>query len=445
MIRWEKVRAVAGFEFLSTVKRPGWLIATFGLPLILAFWGLIAAIPILAVQMKEKEIRVVGVVDRPGVLQLLGDTRAPLPELPAEARAALEKTGYASVVMDSIAQGNTVFRPFGSEEEALAELVAGRLAGYYVLPPEFLATGLVRTYRREAGPLSGEGMRGQFGEVVRKRLLEGRLPADLAARVRQPIVDSEGFNVQADGTITPRSVQTEAARIIVPMAFAILLFGALMGTAGYLLQAVAIEKENRVVEVLLSSASPDEILTGKLFGLGAAGLLQIGVWLAMMSAGAVGFAGMLVAFGVAIPWLSVALAIPFFVAAYLFTGSLMLGLSSLGGTMREAQQWSAVLTIPTIVPLMMFGAIIDTPNGLIATILTFIPFTAPLTVLMRAALEPSGLPAWQIALSFLVMVVSTLIALKIGARLFRVGLLLTGSRPSLAQLWRQARPARGKA
>ena len=197
--------------------------------------------------------------------------------------------------------------------------------------------------------------------------------------------------------------------------------------------------------VLLSSAWPDEILGGKLLGLGAAGLLQIGAWVAMLSAGAVGFAGLLVAFGISIPWLSLALAIPFFLAAYMFTGSLMLGLSSLGGTMREAQQWSAVLTIPTVVPLMMFGVILAEPNGLVPTILTFIPFTAPLTVLMRAAVEPAGFPWWQIALSFVVMVASTILALKISARLFRVGLLLTGSRPTLAQLWRQARLARGKA
>jgi ABC-2 type transport system permease protein len=129
----------------------------------------------------------------------------------------------------------------------------------------------------------------------------------------------------------------------------------------------------------------------------------------------------------------------------MFTGSLMLGLSSLGGTMREAQQWSVALTLPTVAPLMMFGVILAEPNGVVPTILTFIPFTAPLTVLMRAAVEPDGFPWWQIALSFLVMVLSTVIALKIGARLFRVGLLLTGTRPSLRQILRQARLARGKA
>ncbi|MCU0232188.1 MAG: ABC transporter permease [Acidobacteria bacterium] len=445
MIRWEKVRAVAGFEFLSTVKRPGWLIATFGMPLILGFWGLIGVIPGFFIHQKESEIRVFGVVDKPGVMRLSGDTRAPLPELPAEAREALKKAGQASAAVEAVLKGNAIFRPVGNEDEARQDLTGERLAGYFVLPEDYLASGRVESYMLKSGPFGrGETSR-QFGELIKERLLEGRVPPEFAARVRQPVADARNYNVELDGAVTPRDAKTEIARLLVPVAFAVLLFSALMGTAGYLLQAVAVEKENRVVEVLLSSASPDEILGGKLLGLGAAGLLQIGAWVAMLAAGAVGFAGLLVAFGISIPWLSLALAIPFFLAAYMFTGSLMLGLSSLGGTMREAQQWSAALTIPTVVPLMMFGVILAEPNGLVPTILTFIPFTAPLTVLMRAALEPAGFPWWQIALSFAVMVVSTVLALKLGARLFRVGLLLTGSRPSLAQLWRQARLARGKA
>ena len=445
MIRGSKVRAVAGFEFLSTVKRPGWLFATFGMPLILGFWGLIGVIPGFFIHMKENETRIYGVVDKPGVMRLSGDTSAPLPELPAEAREALEKVGQANAAVDSIAKGNAVFRPVGSEEEARRDLLAGSLAGYYVLPADYLASGRVNSYIRESGPFGGGGAGRQFSELIKERLIEGRVPAEYAARVREPVTESESFNIGADGEITPRSVKTEIARIMVPLAFAILLFSALMGTAGYLLQAVAVEKENRVVEVLLSSASPDEILSGKLLGLGAAGLLQISAWVAMLSAAGLGFAGMLVAFGITIPWLAVGLALPFFLAAYMFTGSLMLGLSSLGGTMREAQQWSVALTIPTVIPLMMFGVILAEPNGVVPTILTFIPFTAPLTVLMRAAVEPAGFPWWQIALSFLVMVVSTIVALKIGARLFRVGLLLTGTRPSLRQILRQARLARGKA
>ena len=86
----------------------------------------------------------------------------------------------------------------------------------------------------------------------------------------------------------------------------------------------------------------------------------------------------------------------------------------------------------------LFGALLADPAGIVATVMTFIPFTAPLTVLMRAAVDPAGLPWWQILLSFAVMVASTFVALKIGARLFRVGLLLTGTRPSLRQIVRQA-------
>lgn len=445
MIRARKARAVGGFEFFSTVKRPGWLFATFGMPLMLGFWGLIGLIPGFFIAMKENETRIYGVVDKPGVMRLSGDVAAPLPELPEEAKAALERLGQSSAADEAIAKGNAVFRPFASEEQAHRELLEDTLAGYYVLEEDYFESGKVKGYIREGGPFGGGGAGDQFKEMLKERLIEGRVPAEVAARVRTPVASSENFNVSADGEISPRSVKTEIARFVLPLAFSILLFSALMGTAGYLLQAVAIEKENRVVEVLLSSATPDEILAGKLFGLGAAGLLQIAVWIAMIGVFAAGAAGMLVSAGIPIPWLALGLAIPFFLAAYFFTGSLMLGFSSLGATMREAQQWSLVLTLPTVVPLMMTGVLLAEPHGIFARVMSLIPFTAPLTLMMRAALDPAGLPWWEIALALGVMVLSTIIALKVGSRLFRVGMLLTGTRPSLRQILRQAGlvPGRG--
>lgn len=444
MIRSGKAGAVGLFEFLSTVRRPGWLFATFGMPLMLGFWGLIGVIPGFFIHMKENETRIYGVVDKPGVMRLSGDVSAPLPDLPEEARTALDRVGQSAAAADAVAKGNAIFRPVASEEQARRELLEGALAGYYVLPGDYLESGSVSAFIREAGPFSGEGAGRQFEELLKERLIEGRVPAGVAARVRDPVSSSESFNVDRDGKVSPRNAKTEIARIILPLAFSILLFSALMGTAGYLLQAVAIEKENRVVEVLLSSATPDEILVGKLVGLGAAGLLQIAVWLAMIGTLAAGAAGLLVAFGISIPWLAVALAIPFFLAAYFFTGSLMLGISSLGATMREAQQWSLLLTLPTVIPLMMFGLLLADPHGVVARVMTFVPFTAPLTVMIRAAVEPAGLAWWEIALSFAVMLVSTAVALKVGARLFRVGLLLTGTRPSVRQILRQAGLAPGR-
>jgi ABC-2 type transport system permease protein len=212
-----------------------------------------------------------------------------------------------------------------------------------------------------------------------------------------------------------------------------------MMSSGYLLQGTATEKENKVVEVLLASANADEILAGKLVGLGGAGLLQIATWLVMVLVLTVGVAPLLVAAHVSVPWLALAVAVPFFLVAYLFFGSLMLGSGSLGSTMREAQQYAMVFSLMALVPLMLMSLLITDPHGSVARVLTWVPFSAAPLVVLRASLDPGALAWWEIAGAFAVLVLSTWGAIWLGARLFRIGLLAGGTRVKLRDVIRQAR------
>ena len=110
-------------------------------------------------------------------------------------------------------------------------------------------------------------------------------------------------------------------RIAVPLLFTVLFLMSVLMTSGYLMQGTAVEKENKVVEVLLASANPDEILTGKLLGLGGAGLLQITVWLLILLVGGLGIVPLLMSSNIEMPWIALALAIPLFLVAFLFFGS----------------------------------------------------------------------------------------------------------------------------
>ena len=92
-----------------------------------------------------------------------------------------------------------------------------------------------------------------------------------------------------------------------------------------------------------------------------------------------------------------------------------------------------------ILPLMVLVILLEDPNGILGQVMTWIPFTSPLTVIIRLAVDSSGIAWWEVAGSIAMLVASTWLAIRIGARLFRVGFLLTGSRPSLAELWRQAK------
>jgi ABC-2 type transport system permease protein len=221
--------------------------------------------------------------------------------------------------------------------------------------------------------------------------------------------------------------------------FAVLLLISIMSSAGYLIQGTALEKENKVVEVLLSSTNPEEILAGKLLGLGGAGLLQVGVWFSMIGVGGVAFAGALAGMGVEIPFLAIGFGILFFALGYLFTGSLMLSSGSLGSNQRESQQWSMVWAFMTASPMVFMGMFLEDPHNVAALVMTWIPFTAPLTMMLRMALDAGGVAWWEIAGSLVVLLGSTYLAIQLGARLFRVGLLLTGARPKLREILRQAR------
>jgi ABC-2 type transport system permease protein len=441
MIRAAKIRAVATFEFLSTVKRKAYIVTTFGMPLFVAMYGGIVSIPGYFMSQKEAEVKPYGLIDRSGLLRLEEGERIETGELPPEVRAAVEALERSSQQAASFAFGNAVLLAFEDEARASAAVIDGTLRGYYVLPERYLESGEVSYYRRDAGSIQLGDARSALRSLIVERLVDGRLDGQIAERVRRPLVRTETFALTEAGVTEPTSRMQELARLLIPIAFAVLLFTSLMMSAGYLIQAIAIEKENKVVEVLLSSANPDEILFGKLTGLGVAGLLQVLVWYGFLLVSGLLFAGALTSLGVEVPWLTIGMAIALFVVAYLFLGSLMLGTGSLGSTVRESQQLSMVWTLLSVVPMMMLGIFLAEPNGLLAKVFTWIPFTAPLTMILRVSLEPEGVRWWEIAGCFAVMLGSIWIGIRLGARLFRVGLLMTGARPRLREILRQARLA----
>jgi ABC-2 type transport system permease protein len=144
----------------------------------------------------------------------------------------------------------------------------------------------------------------------------------------------------------------------------------------------------------------------------------------------------------ALPWTAIAAAGPLFLLGYLFIGSLMLATGSFGSNARESQQFGMLLALPAMVPVMLMTVLLSDPHGTLARVLSWIPFTAPITIVTRLSIDPGGMPGWQLAGSLAVMLVSIVAAIAIGARLFRVGLLLTGSRPRLGEILRQARVGR---
>jgi ABC-2 type transport system permease protein len=439
MTRLHKVRTIATFEFLTSVKRPGYLIATFGMPLFVAAYGAIVAIPAYFAAQQDKADALFGVVDQAAVLALEGDVAAPTTQLPDDLRQTLESMGQGAALDRALADSNFVFRSFGTESDARAALQADRIKGYFVLAADYMDSGRVDIYSPETVSLTRSDSRTAFANLVRERLVRGRVDERLGKRLVSPLRDPRRFSITRTGEVADGGRAASAVRLAVPLVFIVLFLMSVLMTAGYLMQGTATEKENKVVEVLLASANPDEILAGKLLGLGGAGLLQIAVWLLMALGTGIGVVPLLLSSGIEIPWLALALAVPLFLMAFLFFGSLILGTGSLGSNMREAQQLAMVWSLTAALPLLMMSILLRDPHGTVARVLTWIPFSAGSLIMLRASMDPGSLPWWEIAGSLLVLMASTWLAIRLGARLFRVGLLSSGARPSLREIVRQAR------
>jgi ABC-2 type transport system permease protein len=439
--RFQKIWTIATFEFLTTVKRPGYLIATFGMPLFVAAYGAIIAVPAYFAERAENEPAIYGVVDGPGVLGMQGDSQlTPSTPLPEDLRRALEAAGQSAAVDRALSNANYVFRPFGSEAEARGALASRGIKGYFVLPPDYLEKGIVEVYSPDTFNMSGSDSRNAFSNLLRRQLVNGRIDGPVADRVVSPLRETRRFGVTRAGDLTDGGNAASIARLAVPLLFMVLFLVSVLMTSGYLMQGTAIEKENKVVEVLLASANPDEILTGKLVGLEGAGLLQVAVWLLFALAAGVGVVPLLLSSPIQVPWLALALAIPLFLIAFLFFGSLMLGTGSLGSNMREAQQLAMVWSLTAALPLMMMSVLIREPQGAVSRVLTWVPFTSGPIMIMRASMDAGSLAWWEIAGGTLTLILSTWGALRLGGRLFRIGL-LSSSRPSLKEIMRQARLA----
>ena len=216
---------------------------------------------------------------------------------------------------------------------------------------------------------------------------------------------------------------------------------AIFTSSGYLLQGLGEEKENRVMEILLSSISPKQLLAGKIIGLGAAGLVQIIVWLVsanfLMKMASAAWGNVIGSLQVPPDFLI--LGIIYFILGYLLMAVIMAGVGSVNPTAREGQQMSAIFTIPVIIPIYFMGLIMEHPENIVVKILTFIPITAPITVIVRLGL--SEIPLWELLVSISILILSIWGLFVLCTKLFRTYLLMYGKRPDLKEIVRSFREA----
>ena len=317
------------------------------------------------------------------------------------------------------------FQPFDNFESARASLQNEKILAYYLLAPDFATSGKTELVYWRQEPASA--IRDAFEQLVKQNLLR-----DVSPQISKRLIDGNDFTFEtADGS--RKFGENNIAGFLMPLGLGIMFLVALMTGAQYLMQAIVDEKENRTMEVVVTSVTPMQLMTGKVIGLGALGLFQVVVWM-------LGLAVALALARVNLPFLSevklepgfMLVAILMFVLNYLLLGAIMAAVGATVTDTKQAQSFSSPFVLLAISPEFFIPVILFDPNGIIATALSLFPLTAPLAMVLRYGL--TAIPGWQVGISLVLMALSAWGAFWLAGRIFRAGMLRYGQRLSLSEI-----------
>jgi len=392
-------------EFRHTIKKKGFIILTLAIPILVQL----------------------GI----GIIHLTSNIAAP--------SASVTQIGY----VDHLGGFEPLYEVAGielirmaSEEAATEALTGGTIDEYFVIPADYVATGTVARYTLEKELTPPPAVESTIEGFLDSNLLASEVPPELIGRVLTP-VHIATTTLTVEGTVAED--QGGLTNFIIPALFGALMAIALNVSANYVLQSLGEEKENRLMEILLSTVSPKQLLTGKLLGRGAAGLLQVLFWaisipllLRLASATIGGFLSTIEL----TPGLLI-LGVVYFVLGYLLFAVVALAIAAICSTVREAQGIAPLFTLAAVAPFWFISLLMFFPNSPIWVVLSFVPFTAPVLVMLRLGI--TGVPVWQLVASMAVLVASVLGGLWIAAKLLRIYLLMYGKRPRLREIVRALR------
>jgi len=307
---------------------------------------------------------------------------------------------------------------FDNEASAKEALNNGTISAYYLIDADYLNNGKIVYVRPDYNPVGGLENTDAIETLMAYSLVDGNL--QLASRIQQPIKVDE---VSLSGT--PQRSSSNALTFFLPYIVTFLFYIVILTSSSLLLTNISSEKQNRMIEILMTSITPSQMLTGKIIALGLVGLLQTVVWsgsgyLLLL------FSGRQFALGDAfkLPPSILLWGILFFILGYAVYASLMAGLGALVPNIREASQVTIVVIMPLIIPLMFISTLIQAPDGPLSVALSLFPLTAPVSMMTRLA--ATSVPIWQTTLAALLIAFTAWFLIKSAARLFHAQNLLSG-------------------
>jgi ABC-2 type transport system permease protein len=327
------------------------------------------------------------------------------------------------------------------DAEEMAKIRDRQINGFLSIPNNALDGGKI-VYRGDNG--SNQIVQGTLGEMVRRVVQDERgkragVPDDKRAEIIKPVpFEPQQTNGKTEAT-------SGGLSFLIGWALAYMLFIAITVYAVAVMRSVVQEKTTRVMELMVATVKPRSLMAGKILGVGGAGLVQLAVWLGIAALTLTYRDQILGAFSISagkldLPPLSfdvIAIALAYFVLGYFFYASMYAAVGAMVSTEQDTQQVQMPVTLLLIVGIVSVTSVSGDPRGATATIMTMIPFWSPLLMPMRYLL--GGATPVDIVISLVILGVSTVLIARAAAKIYRVGVLMYGKRPTIQELLRWLR------
>jgi len=401
---------IAWFEYRRRIRSKWFIIGTFGMPILILTISL--GTGYLADSGAGIETKQYGLIDE---TSYFGE----------KLRLALdEKYAERDFPPIDLAVTNGEFSGLQTQFDALVEEKV--LDGYFLIPVDFRQKQAFRIYSKSNSTFrASELIESELKDLlISDRVEHLELPETIIADLFFDL-DINYFEI---GSGVERETEALVADYIAPFIFMFLLFLGIFTGGQLLLRAVLEERSSRVIEVLLSTVSYNDLMGGKILGLGLLGLTQSAIYLSVGI-----LAGNYFNLSILTPGIAV-LYFVYFILGYLFYAGIYIGVGALFDSEQEAQQAIQIITFIAIIPMVLWTLVIENPNSTLVNFLSYVPPVTPFFMMIKIAVGETT--ALQVATTILLMLISVYGSIRGAAKIFRTGILLYGKRITLPEIMR---------
>ena len=400
-----QVYKIVKWEFINRVKTKLFLITTFALPF---FMGGIMYLPSLLMDLEPEDKSRIGLIYKSDIVSLINRF----------------KNQCDKILVTQEGDPQFIFKDLDSEQEALKDILDKRIDGYLVIPNSILDTGRVKYFSQSLSNIKiYNNLRRTLNQlVIEQRMLNQKIDISIVGQLSRKI-EFETYELDELGEATEGD---ELSSFLIPYLFLMILFMTVFMSGQLLLRSVMEERTSRTIEILLSSVTPDQIMRGKILGLGALGLVQMIFYLI------VGLSIMHFKELASIDIIQIAMFLIFFITGYLFYASIFAVMGTFFTSEQEAQQSSGLISLVAIIPMVFASYFITNPGSTFTILSTYIPPLTPFMMIIR--LGTDSVESNEIVYTTILMIVSCWFMLKLSGKIFRTAILLYGKKITLKEI-----------